>query len=212
MIGHLVSGVERHMAASLPWMSWNLMLALVPWALAMWLFRDRRPIRGAGVILAFVCLALLPNASYVLTDVIHLPRHVRAEPSDAVVLFGVLPLFGLFMAVGFIAYVDTVRRISTWVCEMDWARRSWPIEVLLHGMSAVGIYLGRAHRFNSWDLLDRPDEIGATVLGALTRMLPVAGMLLTFGILLVGHSAVVAASRGIGNELAAIRAHIPGRR
>ncbi len=211
MIGHLISGVERHLAASLPWMSWNLTLALVPWALAVWLFRGRRPIRGAGMILTLVCLAFLPNAGYVLTDVIHLPRHVRAEQSDAVVLFGVLPLFGVFMAVGFVAYVDTVRRIAAWVREMGWLQRTWPTALLLHAVSTVGIYLGRVHRFNSWDLIDRPADIGATSLGALTRTLPLAGMLLTFGILVVGHTGAVAASRGIGNELATLRVRIAGR-
>lgn len=211
MIGHLVSGVERQLSASLPWMSWNLMLALVPWAVAVYLFRGRRPIRGAGVILAIVCLAFLPNAGYVLTDVIHLPRHVRAEPSDAVVLFGVLPLFGIFMAIGFVAYVDTVRRISAWVREMGWLQRTWPTALLLHGVSTVGIYLGRIHRFNSWDLIDRPGDIGTTALDAFTRTLPLAGMVLTFGILVVGHSTAVAASRGIGNELTALRVRIAGR-
>lgn len=212
MIEHVVPGIERHVMGSLPWMSWNLLLALVPWALAVWLVRGSRSIRGWGLVPALVCLAFLPNAAYVLTDVIHLPRHVRAEPSDAVVLFGVLPLFGIFMAVGFIAYVDTVRRISAWVRELGWLQRRWPTEVALHAVSTVGIYLGRVHRYNSWDLLDRPDDIGATALAALTRTLPVAGMLLTFGILVVGHSAAVAASRGIGNDFAALRVRIAGRR
>jgi uncharacterized membrane protein len=208
---HVVSGVERHLSDSLPWMSWNLMLALVPWALAVWLFRDRRPIQGQGLVLSLVCLAFLPNAAYVLTDVIHLPRHVRAEPSDAVVLLGVLPLFGVFMAVGFVAYVDSVRRISSWVRDMGSLRRSWPTAVLLHAASTVGIYLGRVHRFNSWDLLDRPYEIGTTAVSAFTRSLPLAGMLVTFGILVVGHSVAVGASRGIGNDLAALRVWIAGR-
>jgi uncharacterized membrane protein len=201
VIGHFASGIERQLAVMLPWMSWNLLLALVPWALAVWLFRGRRPIRGPGMLLALVCLAFLPNASYVLTDVIHLPRHVRAEPSDAVVLFGVLPLFGVFMAVGFVAYVDSVRRISAWVRETGWSQRAGPVEVFLHGVSAIGIYLGRVHRFNSWDLIDRPDDIGATALDALTRTLPLAGMLLTFSFLVAGHTAVVTEWRGIGNEL-----------
>lgn len=211
MIGYLASGIERYLSGSLPWMSWNLMLALVPWALAVWLFRGRRPMRGQGMVLSVVCLAFLPNAAYVLTDVIHLPRHVRAEPSDAVVLLRVLPIFGVFMAVGFMAYVDSVRRISAWVREMNWLRRTWPAEVLLHAVSTVGIYLGRVHRFNSWDLLDRPDDIGATALGALTRTLPLAGMLLTFGILVVGHSAALAASRGVGHEIAALRVRLAGQ-
>jgi uncharacterized membrane protein len=211
MIGYVVSGIERYLLASLPWMSWNLMLALVPWALAVWLFRDGRAMRPWGFAASAVCLAFLPNAAYVLTDVIHLPRQVRAEPSDVVVLLGVLPLFGVFLAVGFVAYVDSVRRIASWVRSMGWLRRAWPTEVLLHAVSTVGIYLGRVHRFNSWDLLDRPDDIGATVVSALTRSIPLAGMLVTFGILVVGHSAAVAALRGIGNDLATLRVRVARR-
>ena len=200
MIGHVLPGIQRHLTGTLPWMSWNLFLALVPWALAVWLFRDRRPLRGWGSMLSLACLAFLPNAAYVLTDVIHLPRHVRAESSDAVVLLGVLPLFGVFMTVGFVAYVDSVRRISTWVREVGWVQRSWPTSVLLHAASTVGLYLGRVHRFNSWDLLGRPADVAAAAVGAFTRSLPIAGMLLTFGILVVGHAATVAASRGIGTS------------
>lgn len=158
MIETLIVGIERHLSGSLPWMSWNLLLALMPWALAVWTFREGRPIRRSGLAVAALCIAFFPNAAYVLTDVVHLPRHVRAEPSDAIVLVGVLPLFSVFMAVGFAAYLDTVRRIAAWVRSFGWTRRTWPIEISLNAASRVAIYLGRVHRFNSWDLALRPDD------------------------------------------------------
>lgn len=119
MTDTLFDGVGRHASASLPWMSWNLLLALMPWALAVWVFREGQPIRRASLAAAALSVAFLPNAAYVLTEVVHLPRHIRAEPSDTIVLVGVVPLFGIFMAVGFVAYLDSVRRIAGWALSLD---------------------------------------------------------------------------------------------
>src|SRR4029077_10976112 len=60
------------------WMGVNPVLALVPLGLAALLFRrsmNRSPLWWLGVV-AFV--AFLPNAPYVLTDVIHLQGALRA--------------------------------------------------------------------------------------------------------------------------------------
>ena len=60
------------------WMAWNLTLALVAVALAVWLFRVERP-RTVGWWVGFGAFALfLPNAPYVLTDLIHLRWSVEA--------------------------------------------------------------------------------------------------------------------------------------
>lgn len=208
----LIAGIGRHLLASLPWMSGNLLLALFPWALATWLFRTGQAIRRSAWVLRAVCVAFLPNAAYVLTDVIHLPRHVRSEPSDAVVVLGVLPLFAAFMAIGFVAYMDVVHRIAAWARSIGWTRRTWPVEFSLHAVSSVGIYLGRVHRFNSWDLVSRPDDVGTTAIAAFTRPLPVAEMLLTFVLLVVGHVAIRGAVRGLVSELVALRLRAAGHR
>jgi uncharacterized membrane protein len=201
----LLAGVGRHVSASLPWMSWNLVLAVTPWAFAVCAGRTSRSMRRASLVAAALSVAFLPNAPYVLTDVVHLPRHIRAEPSDAIVLAGVLPLFAGFMAVGFVAYVDTVRRIAAWVQDRGWSPRPSVIELSLHAASTIGIYLGRVHRFNSWDLALRPEEIVATVLRSFARPLPIAGMVVTFLVLVIGQATLYAVGRGIRADVAARR-------
>ena len=205
MTESLVDGVGRHAYVSVPWMWWNLLLALTPWALAVWAFRANQSMRRASLVAAVFSVVFLPNAAYVLTDVVHIPRHIRAEPSDTDVLVGVLPLFGVFMAVGFVAYLDTLRRIAGWALRRGWSHRTWPIELLLHALSTVGIYLGRVHRFNSWDLALHPDEVAVTVLSAFTRSLPVAGMIVTFFVLVVGHATVRAVLNAIEADVASLR-------
>jgi uncharacterized membrane protein len=103
LTGLVIEGLRRQLDASGRWMAWNLVLALAPWLLSLVLFRrERRPgwawFAGLGA-----WVLLIPNAAYVLTDVVHLPAAVRREPSDAQVLLVVFPLYVAFFAVVFTA-------------------------------------------------------------------------------------------------------------
>src|SRR5215208_4421159 len=120
-------------AGNAPFMAWNLTLALV-----------------LGLV-AF--LAFLPNAPYVLSDVVHLADDVRVTRSDTVVVAGVLPQYAAFFLAGLLAYVVALGDLTRWL-----ARRGWDwvrvvaVELAVHAVCAVGVYLGRIPRFNSWDL------------------------------------------------------------
>ena len=86
------------------WMTWNTLLALVPAALAVVLFRHegrRHLVWWIGVV-AFVLF--LPNAPYVVTDLVHLRSDVSQAGTDAAVYVGVLPLYAAFIAFGFGCY------------------------------------------------------------------------------------------------------------
>src|SRR5687767_15107466 len=86
------------------WMTWNLLLAVLPATLAVVVFRHegrRRWLWWSGVV-AFVLF--LPNAPYVVTDLVHLRSDVALAGTDAAVYAGVLPLYLLFVAVGFGCY------------------------------------------------------------------------------------------------------------
>ena len=183
----LLEGVLGVAAGNVVWVTWNLFLALAPWVLALVLFQAGRRIGVTWWAGAAVCLAFLPNAAYVLTDVIHVPRLVRAEESDAVVIAGVLPMFAALFVVGFVAYVDALRRMSAFAVERTHLTRRWPIELAVHAASAVAIYAGRIHRFNSWDLATRPEAVLQRTLDGFKRPLPIAGMLFTFAVLAVGY-------------------------
>ena len=58
-------------------------------------------------------------------------------------------------------------------------------ELTLHGLSAVGIYLGRFLRFNSWDLLTKPDTVLNDTLSLLVTKQPLTVMVVTFFIITV---------------------------
>ncbi|MBF2084099.1 DUF1361 domain-containing protein [Thermoleptolyngbya sp. C42_A2020_037] len=150
------------------WMGWNLFLALIPLGLSGWLFRSSRHVSllwGLGVA-AFV--GFLPNAPYVLTDIIHLIRAIQNNHPLWVVTLVLIPQYLLFILMGFESYVLSLLSVERWLRQRG---HRWAVvwtTLLLHGLSAVGIYLGRFDRFNTWDLLTRPQSILATLANNLT--------------------------------------------
>lgn len=214
----LLDGVEAVVRSNAFWVTWNLLLAFAPWVLAVVLFRAER--RRVGVLWwagVAACIALLPNAAYVLTDVIHVPRLVRNEESDAVVLAAILPMFAALFLLGFLAYVDTLRRMCAFAVARRWMRRTWALELVVHAASAVGIYAGRIHRFNSWDLLTRPVDVMQRTAEGLTRPLPIVGTVFTFVVLAVGYAVMrpvieLATRRADVSPPAAPTAHLSTRR
>jgi uncharacterized membrane protein len=143
-------------ASNGPWMVWNLSLALVPLALARALFRFPGPRTAAWWLGVAAFVAFLPNAPYVLTDVIHLVDDARYAPSDAVFSFALLPQYAVFFLIGFEAYVGSLLFLGRYLRREQ--RASWvlPVELTLHGLCAVGILLGRFDRLNTWDAIARP--------------------------------------------------------
>jgi uncharacterized membrane protein len=112
MISLIAGGLLRQVHASGRRMAWNVALALAPWLLSLLLFRPNRRPGAAWFCGALTCLLLMPNAPYILTDVLHLPADVRREPSDAIVLLVIFPTYATLFALGFAAYSDALRRFT----------------------------------------------------------------------------------------------------
>lgn len=171
------------------WMSWNLFLAFIPLGLSVWLFRRptahsgrelRSPLWWLGVL---VFIAFLPNAPYILTDVIHLVEDIRRYQSIWVITLVVIPQHLLFILAGFEAYVLSLINLGAYLKRRGWGRWIVWSELGIHILSAIGIYLGRFQRFNSWDLITRLDTIAGTVLDDFAQKRPLVVTFLTFVII-----------------------------
>ena len=187
LVASLVEALRRQADVSGGWMVWNLFLALTVWVLSVVLFRPHRRPRPVWLAVAVGWSLLLPNAAYVLTDVVHLPAAVRQEPSDHLVLLVVLPLYGAFFTAGFVAYADGLRRLRRHVTGLGWVRRGWTVEAAVHAASAFAIYLGRIHRLNSWDVVRQPLAIVSQTAVGFTRPMAIAGIIVMFAALAVGQ-------------------------
>lgn len=169
------------------WILWNLFLAFIPLALSFWLFRRKKISRSFVWWLGWVIfLAFLPNAPYLLTDIIHLIRGTRAGLSIWVVALILIPLHITAILGGFEAYVVSLINQSHYLKKQGIGQKLvWASEIVIHLLCAVGVYIGRFRRFNSWDLITGPGNVVSTTLDDLTSKQPVAVMIITFLILTV---------------------------
>ena len=177
------------------WMCWNLLLAVIPMLLSAILFRQTKfnPIIAGLFPIALkqrhrsvfwwvgvaTYLAFLPNAPYVLTDVIHFVRLVWAS-SVWISAFVLIPLFSLFFLVGFLAYVIALINLGAYLNHIGLRRYVFTVEVIIHALSAVGVYLGRFLRFNSWDLMMNLDDVAMSVVDDVLSKRPMASIAVIF--------------------------------
>ena len=149
-----------HLVFSNSWMVWNLWLALVPAALALALFRPTLRRGAIWWLGATAFVAFLPNAPYVLTDVVHIPADLRASSGSAPMTLAVLGVYAAFVAAGFVAYAFSVLRLTDYLRANGVGRAGLiAAELGVHGLATVGIVLGRVFRFNSWDLIAQPGQV-----------------------------------------------------
>jgi uncharacterized membrane protein len=171
-------------------MVWNLFLAAVPAALAIALFRRRarRSLTwwaGLGVWLLF-----LPNAPYVLTDVMHLVDDIRATSSDAHAYLSIIT-YGVFFTAGLASYVFSLQLFRRYLHTVWPARAVLPTLLLVHGLCVVAMYIGRVMRFNSWDAILAPGDIAASVI-RVPRPTTVVVLMTTFVVVGIGTYAMAA--------------------
>lgn len=164
-------------------MSWNLFLAFVPLALSVWLFRMARSRALVWWIGLFVFIAFLPNAPYVLTDIIHLVSDIRNQSSVWIITLILIPQYLLFIIAGFEAYVLSLINLGHYLNRQGLSKWVVWVELLIHGLSAIGIYLGRFLRFNSWDLITQFDTIAGSVVDDIARKRPIIVIAITFVII-----------------------------
>ena len=189
------------------WMTWNLILAFTPAVLAVLVFRSRGPRTlgwwaGAGLVLLF-----LPNAPYVVTDLVHLRDDVVLAGGDLAVVGGVLPVYATFILAGFVAYAVAVTELGRYLSSVGLGRFRGTAELAVHCACAVGVVLGRVARLNSWEPVTQPHTTAERIVLTLTwRWAPVA-VVVTFLATWVGFLVVRGAGRAGGRAVVAVVGH-----
>ncbi|PSN16972.1 DUF1361 domain-containing protein [filamentous cyanobacterium CCT1] len=171
----------------LSWFELLWLLAVTAFAglLSLKIFKTKQDPQGwlwwVGLV---VFLVFLPNAPYVLTDIIHLIRGTSSgQIRILVVALVFIPLHAIAILLGFEAYVVSILNLAAYLKQHGAKALILPLELTIHALSAVGIYLGRFLRFNSWDLVIDPTGVIAYTLDALTSKQPAAVIFVTFLIL-----------------------------
>lgn len=160
-------------------LGWNLLLAWIPFgvsALMLSVARWSRLRWGLLPMMGAVWLVFLPNAPYLITDLIHL-KHRAPVP-----YWYDIAMLGMFACTGLLLGVRSLEHVHTLVRDTLGDALSWIGIGTVTGLCGLGIYLGRFLRWNSWDLITRPEAIFRDIL---ERLLHPQAHLQTWGVTLV---------------------------
>jgi uncharacterized membrane protein len=142
---------------SMGYFCWNLLLAWIPLGLSLALARRHAPGRSAGRpgtwALGAAWLVFFPNAPYLVTDLVHLRARSPVPLWFDALTMSAFALTGLF--VGFVSLLQ----LHGLVERAHGPRAGWHFVGAISVLTGVGIYLGRFHRWNSWDLVTRPGQL-----------------------------------------------------
>jgi uncharacterized membrane protein len=130
-------------------------------------------------------VVILPNAPYILTDIIHFYEAVRSINSAFAITLIIVPIYIIFIGIGWLAYVFSLINVTAYLHRSQLDRYTSLAELSLHFLCAIGIYIGRFIRFNSWNLVTQPKQFLSVLPGELMGKFPLVVILLTFLIITV---------------------------
>ncbi|MEQ8702515.1 MAG: DUF1361 domain-containing protein [Phaeodactylibacter sp.] len=133
---------------ALLFLGWNLFLALVPYALSLLLPMAQHRLLGAAVL--FIWLLFLPNAPYLITDLIHL------RPRPPVPIWADILVFFFFAWTGLLLGLASLLNVQRYLLRWHTIKQThfWIIGFAV--LSSFGLYLGRVDRWNSWEAFLEP--------------------------------------------------------
>lgn len=134
---------------SFVWLFWNIFLAIIPFAIStylLWASDKHKVNKIIFVILAILWLLFIPNAPYLITDLIHIGE-VRAVP----VIYDAFLLFGAGW-VGIYLWLYSNTQIESLLLIKYTKRVTKIIMFFIIFLTSFGIYLGRFLRLNSWEI------------------------------------------------------------
>jgi len=158
------------------------MLAAVPVFLAYLLvftarLRRRKYLRNALLlVIGAAWLVFLPNTCYLLTEWRHflykldaadLFLRSRAEPDLKPTIIIYTTAYVLYSASGMLAFALAIRPIAKMMKRSG--KTIWPYGALIFLLMSIGVYLGLVLRFNSWDVMKRPDDIWQSISNIIHR-------------------------------------------
>lgn len=136
---------------------WNLFLAWIPlgFAYTAWLMAwNRRLLFFAVTVTAFLWMIFFPNAPYILTDFQHL-----GQPSNVVPIWFDVILVVWFAWTGLLLGVISLYLMHDVVQRTFGRVTGWLFVFAVSLLSGLGIYIGRFLRWNSWDIIQQPNDI-----------------------------------------------------
>lgn len=134
------------------WLIWNLVLAWIPYAISSW-FQQRPAVqehRLKFVAVSLLWLLFIPNSFYILTDLFHLGKFTNVPNWFDLTLIISFAWNGLLLG------VLSVRQMEKIMQPHLRGKHELLFIYPIMWLNALGVYIGRYPRFNSWDIVTNP--------------------------------------------------------
>ena len=140
-------------------LAWNLFLAFIPLAITTFVFRKKGfKTNSVKFLLLFsVWLLFVPNAFYIITDLFHLDEGTLAPQWFDFTLIFSFAWNGLLA--GIISLIQMEKLIEHYLP----GRVKWFFLYFIMFLNALGIYIGRYLRYNSWDIISNPFQLAKDI-------------------------------------------------
>jgi uncharacterized membrane protein len=188
-------------------MPWNLFLAYLPYFISTLLTRmstreiqlltrmhpaGNRLLKTAGLI---VWLLFIPNSFYILTDLYHLADGHR---NNRVPEWYDLILILSFAWNGLLLGICSTRQIENLLAPDASFLGRWVFLYPVMWLNALGVYIGRDLRYNSWDIVANPIDLFGDIIRMIAHPLQhhyAWGMIFCYSILLTLMYSVLTKNR-----------------
>ena len=140
-------------------LAWNLFLAFLPYAFSSRMSRQNLQTGKLRFLFSSVIwLLFIPNAFYIITDLFHLGSGTEVP------LWFDLALLLSFAWSGLLFGILSVRQMEKQFEKIFDKKFDLLFILPVMTMNALGIYIGRYLRFNSWDVVTNPLDLATEVL------------------------------------------------
>ena len=140
---------------------WNVFLAIIPFAITMYLSSKQNISTFKLIVWLIIWLAFLPNAPYIVTDLIHIKTGNNTLLWLDILVVLSFALSGLFLF--YLSIIDMQNLVKSKFEKI-------PIATLTFGilfLCGFGVYLGRFLRYNSWEIISNPHVLISDVFNIL---------------------------------------------
>jgi uncharacterized membrane protein len=165
---------------------WNLFLAWLPYCISQWLSHYQDKIKSSFIFMLalLVWLAFVPNTFYILTDLYHIGDdyndYLMPQWFDLAMILS-------FAWNGLLLGILSVRHIEKIVHKNFNQRNELLFLYPVMWLNALGVYVGRYLRFNTWDVITNPFLLLRDIANVLLHPFAdryASGMICCFSILL----------------------------
>jgi len=138
-------------------LNWNLFLALIPFGISVLMLRFKPKNWLTLLVLLGTWLLFLPNAPYILTDIFHIKHN-----QTGFVWYDMMLIF-TFAFVGVFSMLWSIQHLHHYLRNFIHKKIvPWLITFTLF-VTSFGVYLGRFLRWNSWDIIEQPMNLGLDI-------------------------------------------------